>query len=90
MSAPSAALRIYDLMLPYHRVEFKTYDSTISGGNLHHAPDARQHAPIKTFVRGIGLTQNNIRKAGFATFSRRDVMCLPMTIILWPRNLSML
>ncbi|KAK9422910.1 putative AB hydrolase-1 domain-containing protein [Seiridium unicorne] len=82
MSAPSTALRIYDLMLPY-RVEFKTYDSTIFRGNLHHAPDARQHTPIKTFVRGIGLTQNNIRKAGFATSSRQDVMDVE-TLQFWP------
>ena len=55
MSTPSAQLRPYETSLPYKRVEFTTYDSTILRGNLYHAANAPKKAPIVIFVHGIGL-----------------------------------
>jgi len=56
-SALSATLRPYDSILPYKRVQFQTYDSTVLRGNLYHAPNAPKRTPIVIFVHGAGLTK---------------------------------
>jgi uncharacterized protein len=68
MSAPSAQLRPYNSMLPYRRIEFKTYDSTALRGNLYHAENAAQHAPIVIFVHGIGLVKEQYLENWFRHF----------------------
>ncbi|KAH8901564.1 alpha/beta-hydrolase [Thozetella sp. PMI_491] len=55
-------------MLPYKRVEFKTYDSTTLRGNLYHAPNAREQAPIVIFVHGIGLLKEQYLENWFRHF----------------------
>jgi pimeloyl-ACP methyl ester carboxylesterase len=55
MSTPSAQIRPYDSTLPFKRVEFTTYDSTILRGNLYHSPNAEKQAPIVILVPAIGL-----------------------------------
>jgi uncharacterized protein len=68
MSAPSAQLRPYGSVLPYKRVEFKTYDSTILRGNLYHASNTQKQAPIVIFVHGIGLVKEQYLENWFRHF----------------------
>lgn len=68
MSAPSAQLGIYEALLPYKRVEFTTYDSTILRGNLYHAENARKQAPIVIFAHGIGLVKEQYLENWFRYF----------------------
>ena len=45
MVSVTAALGAYENMLPFERVEFRTYDSTILRGSLYHASTGSSHAP---------------------------------------------
>jgi uncharacterized protein len=68
MSVPSAQLGVYGSLLPYQRVEFTTYDSTILRGNLYYAATAHQKAPIVIFVHGIGLVKEQYLENWFRYF----------------------
>jgi predicted alpha/beta hydrolase len=70
MSALSAQLRPYDSMLPYRRVEFTTYDSTILRGNLYHATNSVEQASIIVFVPAIGLLKEQYLENWFKYFLR--------------------
>jgi uncharacterized protein len=55
MPFPTPQLEPYHTILPFKRIEFSTYDSTILRGNLHLCPHAKAQAPIIVFLHGIGL-----------------------------------
>lgn len=68
MAFVSAKLRPYEAILPYERVEFKTYDSTILRGNLYRAPTREAQAPIVIFTHGLGLTKEQYLENWFRHF----------------------
>ncbi|KAH8649862.1 Alpha/Beta hydrolase protein [Xylariales sp. PMI_506] len=70
MSVPSALLHPYTTVLPYKRVEFQAYDSTLLRGNLYHAANAQKQAPIVIFVHGIGLVKEQYLENWFQYFVR--------------------